>query len=448
MSETTKLSVGFARVDITPKEPVPLGGFGNTMFRIFKTIRDPLMASCFAVTDDQDTTVLLVSLDLSVIENRIADRIRGEINTRYGVPVENIILSAIHTPAGPDMHSDCEAMERFYQYLQMRVVSAAGLALADRWEAKAYMSDIETENMNFVRHYQNTDAEGNVHYFGDGFGKQVLDATTRHITDADPTMHILKFVRPGSKDLVLANFRMHPITVGAAKKYELSADVCGEFRKSAEERSDMLVTYFQGAAGNVNCTSRIPAERIAIECAAYGARLADYLFRGLQNMEEVKTAPIRTKKTVLEAPTNHSTDCLLEHAKQVQKIWMETYDIAKARECGRPYGIRSPYHANAIARRTTLPPTMQEELDAISIGNLAFVAAPNELFDPLSVYVEEHAPYDKVITLGYANGYKGYVPTQYGYEYTCYESDCTNYAPGAGELIAETLVSMLEDLKK
>ena len=113
-----------------------------------------------------------------------------------------------------------------------------------------------------------------------------------------------------------------------------------------------------------------------------------------------------------------------------------------------PLGIRSPYHANAIAYRTELPETLPLELNAMTVGNLAFVSAPNELFDTISVYVEDHAPFDKVLTLGYANNYMGYIPSKFGYEYTCYESDCTRFAPGTGETIAQTMVDMLTELKE
>lgn len=442
------LSVGFARVDITPKEPVPLGGFGNTMKRFFKTVRDPLTGNCFAITDEKDTTVLLITCDATVMEKDVADGIRDGIEARYGIPRAQTIITATHTHAGPDMHSKCEQMLRYYEYMTMRIISAAGLALADRRPAKMYMGDVETEGMNFVRHYQNTDSQGVVHYFGDNFGTQVLDETTKHITDVDPTLHVLKFVREGCKDLVLTNFRGHPVIVGGSKKYDMSADCLAQFCREAEKRGDLTVAYFQGAAGNVNCTSRIVAEKKGRDCVVYGQQLAGYLFRALENMRPVETAPILVTNRIFEAPVNHTTDHLLKEATWLRQTWNETGDTAWVKREGAPYGIRSPYHAGVIVTRTRLPATLSEELSAVTIGNLAFVAAPNELFDTLSVYVEEHAPFDKVLTLGYANGHFGYIPSKLGYEYTCYESDTTRYAPGAGEKLAQMLCTMLESLKE
>ena len=442
-----KLSVGFARVDITPKEPVPLGGFGNTMRRFFRTTRDPLTASCFAITDEQGTTAILITCDATVMEKTVADGVRDGIEARYGVPRSHIIVTATHTHAGPDMHSKCDEMMRYYECMTARLICAAGLALADRRPAELYMGDIETEGMNFVRHYQYTDTDGTVRYFGDNFGTQTLNETTKHITPVDPTLHVLKFVRQGCKDLILTNFRGHPVMVGGSKKYDMSGDCLAQFCREAEKRGDMTVAYFQGAAGNVNCTSRIIEEQKCRECTVYGQQLAAYLFRALTNMRPVETAPILVTNRIFEAPVNHSTDHLLKEATWLRQTWNETGDNAWVKREGAPYGIRSPYHAGVIITRTKLPATLSEELSAVTIGNLAFVAAPNELFDTLSVYVEEHAPYTKVLTLGYANGHYGYIPSKFGYEYTCYESDTTRYAPGAGEELAQTLCTMLEELK-
>ena len=90
---------------------------------------------------------------------------------------------------------------------------------------------------------------------------------------------------------------------------------------------------------------------------------------------------------------------------------------------------------------------MDVELNTITIGDdVAFVTAPNELFDTNSVYVEEHSPYKMTMTFGYSNGYRGYIPSAYGWEYTSYESDCCYFMPGCGETIQDTFLSMLGEL--
>jgi len=103
--------------------------------------------------------------------------------------------------------------------------------------------------------------------------------------------------------------------------------------------------------------------------------------------------------------------------------------------------------ANAIITRDKLPDSKSIEISTVSLGNVAFITAPNELFDAISVYVEEHAPYDKVMTFGYCNGYEGYIPSNKGFSYTCYETDTCRFCPGIGEEFQSAFLQMLNELK-
>ncbi len=440
--------VGYARVDITPKESVPLAGFGRTSFRMSRCVRDPLYASCFAITDENDQTVILMSVDLQRGGKRETDVLRAAAEKCYGIPGDHVMFSGTHTHAGPDTFNDDEpSIQRYYKLLDEKLPLCMGLALADRREAKMSVGEVEAYRMNFVKHYCHTTPEGEVKYFGDNFGTQVLDETTCHATQADPTVHIVKFEREGCKDLVLINFRAHGLMCSSSKKYDVSADLMGGIRTAFEQKSDALITYFQGAAGNMNPKSRIGRENITLDCVAYGNIFADYVLEGLKNMRPVEAAPIKTKQLVLNSKTNRPAEEDLVYARAVAAKWVESGDYKLSVAEGAPIGIRSPYQANAMLNRAKLPDTCPIELNAITLGDLAIVTAPNELFDTLSVYVEDHAPYGKVLTFGYSNDMQGYIPSKFGFEYTCYESDCCKFLPGIGETIRDTFLELLNDLK-
>ena len=57
------LKVGYARMEITPDDPINLGGYGNDAVRISEEVRDPLYATCIAFTDGTGNTVLLFTTD-------------------------------------------------------------------------------------------------------------------------------------------------------------------------------------------------------------------------------------------------------------------------------------------------------------------------------------------------------------------------------------------------
>ena len=446
--EQNYFQVGYARVDITPTESVPLAGFGNTSKRMSQAIRDKLYASCFAITDAEDNTIILMSMDLQRGTPWEATIVQKAALEQFGIPAEHVFVAGTHTHAAPDQFNLNEpSIQRYRQLLAEALPVCVAQAMSDRRPARMFVGDIETERMNFVRHYCHTEPDGTVKYFGSNYGTVVLDDTTRHSTEADPTLHIVKFVRDSGKDLVLVNWRAHGILCGGAKKYDVSADFMGDLRRIFEENSDSLITYFQGAAGNLHPSSRIRAEMRTADCFAFSSILADYVFQGLQNLQEIPYAPIRTKQTILQAPVNKPSAQLLEHAREVSATWKKTNDLPLCKTIGLPYNIHSPYHAGAIIKRSNMEDIMGIELNTVTLGELAFVTAPNELFDTNSAYVEENAPYAKVLTFGYCNNMLGYIPSQLAFDLGCYEADCCYFHPGIGEVIQDSFLQMLRELK-
>ena len=389
MTENETLLAGYARTEITPRDSVPLDGFGNTTVRMSQWVRDPLYASCVALTDGEDNTVLLFSLDLARLPGAFLDPVRQDIANYYGIPEDHMIFSCIHTQFGPDVKSREDSIRQYLDSLTMILPALAGLALADRRPAELYMGDVETKGMNFVRHYQAQPEDGQPFYFDENEkpAASLIQQRSAHVADADPTMYVLRITRENCKDLVVANFRCHSVLTGNARQKFLTADAIGDFRAAAERRGDLDFVFFQGAAGNITNKSLIFADMTTQDSLVWGDVMTDHLFRALRNMEAVAPAPICTKQVVLE-------------------------DL---------------------------------ELNAVTLGNLAIISAPGELFDTASVFVEENAPFAKVLTLGYANGDEGYLLPEGADEYAKYEAKHTRFAPGISETVAETFVEMLRN---
>ena len=445
-SKTDGLCVGFGRTDITPEISVPLSGFGNTSMRMSKTVARKLYATCIAITDADNTTVLLVSIDLQSSGGAVLSA-RSLISQSTGVPEQNIFLCATHTHAGPDFSSSEPSIAEYIAEMIPAVCRSAEDAMDNRKPAKMYAGSVETEGLNFVKHYQYVKQDGTVSYFGDNFGDSVIDSTTSHTSDVDQTMHLVKFTREGEKDIVLANWRAHPLLEGAANKYDVSADFVGAFREAMELKGNCQFAFFQGAAGNINSSSRIPQERRTQDSAEYGALLAGYAREGLEAATEQTDTKIRSRQIQLTADINHDTDAVVGGATIVRSVWTSTNDAATTLQAGQPYGIRSPYQANAIINRAAMAETDTMELSAVSIGGqFAIVTAPVELFDGISSQTEEQTAFQTLFTLGYTNGYYGYIPTAAAFEYTCYESDVCWFKPGIGEQIQDNFVDMLQQL--
>jgi len=388
--EPGELLVGYARLDITPSTTTPLKGFDGTSARMATTILEPLCASCTAITDDNGNTVLMISVDL--IQSEFVDSVRPEISEITGVPENRIYITATHTHAGPELSRNFT----YRNYLFQQITNIAILAMKDRKPAQMSYGSIETENMTFNRHYQYQGSNGTTSYSFGGVGALANGGNAEHVDEGDPTMHLIRFAREDGKDVVMVNWRAHPLLHSNSDRHDLSADFIGPFRTAVELTEDCHFIYLQGAAGNMNSITAIPSESRTMDINVYGKIMADYVSECLaQNMQAAEGVDIKTTQTILS----------------IQKAL---------------------------------------ELNAISIGeSVAFVTAPNELFYQTTEYAEENSPYPMTFGMGYTNGSNGYVPTAKTYDfgdYTWYEVGATYYEAGTAEKIQEIFVDLLKEL--
>ena len=449
--------VGYGRVDITPTESVPLGGYGSSLNRMSWVVRDPIFASCIAVTDKAGNTVLLTSMDLISANPKIVDLARETIEKLLGIPGTNVMIAGTHTHASVDTYVDVPQIRKYIDDVGGKLIpAAAAIAMADRRPAKLYMGETEPEGMNFVRHYKANPTDGTEpFYFGDNhndykLNKDLVQNHSEHVSEIYRKMHIVKFERENDKDILFVNWRAHVTQASNMIWHVLSADFVGDTRKIVEDKTDYYFTYFQGAAGNVNSSSRIEREMrtsVSKESVAYSQALSDIIIKGAQNLRYVEPADIKVTRTMFEGRVNHTKDHLAEKAAEISKFFRESGDRPAANQMARDLGLHSVYEASAVAAHANMPQTKTIELDAVRMGDLALVTAPNELFDVFSVVVEGKAPYEKVLTLGYCNSSAGYIPSAFGYEYGCYESDTTIFAPGTLEDVEEACLEMLNKLK-
>ena len=444
--------VGYDRQEINPDESIPLSGFSNEKARFHTRVTEPICVTCVAVSDAEDTTFLMITVDFCVAGGLAVD-LREMICEAIGLPDDRVFIAATHTHSGPGFAVlDMPCMQRYYAKTREKFLIAVNNALADRKPATMLTGSIEVERMNFVKHYKAYDPVAKeVSYLGDLFGSPKGKVLLDHASPVDKTMHLVKFPREGGKDVVIANWRAHPHFSGGFDKYDLSADYIGCFRDALELAEDCHVAYFQGACGNVNSSSRFPGECPYTNQRSFGAALAARAAEGLAKyMSPVEVGPIRTKQMEFYGEINHTMNHLKDVAKTIRKVWDTEFDMKKCMEMGEPYGIRSPFHAGAImwnAERT------KEEhgkiiMNAVAIGDsLGFVTFPGEMFDGISMRIEDNSPFFTTLMLGYCYHHVGYLPSKVAFKYTCYETDITRFAPGTGEALADQYVQMLEELK-
>lgn len=438
------LRVGFASADITPEDSVPLAGYGNSTSRMSEGSLDPIYTTALAISDGYNT-IILIENDLTVSYKGVFGSVKRKIHSAADIPTENIMISSTHIHSAPDLaQTDLPSIRKYNRELTEIIAQTALNALADMKPAAMFYGTDRPEGLNFVRHYVTEDG----HVRGDNFGMQYNNSPiVSHTHDADNLLQVVRFVREGGKDIVLVNWQTHPHRSGIRTNLDITADLIGVMRDRVSADADCGVMYFTGASGNINPKSSIEEENITSDYILQGLALSDYVMSILfSDMDKIGGIDVKSEQTVYAAQVDHSMDHLADIAAEITDEWKQTNDSAAAIEAGEPYGINSPYHANAITVKAELPETDDLVLYAHSVGELAFVFAPYEMFDENGVYIKENSPFDCTFVVTCSNTSNSYIPSLEGCENNCYEADLGRFVRGTGEQLAEEFVDMLEEI--
>lgn len=91
---------GLAKVNITPKEPVPLAGYGGKT-RLSNRVEHPIWIKALALRDDAGSTAVLITADLVGLSPKMVARISTMAQAKHGVPRERLILNTSHNHSCP-----------------------------------------------------------------------------------------------------------------------------------------------------------------------------------------------------------------------------------------------------------------------------------------------------------------------------------------------------------
>ena len=452
-TEVEGFQTGFGRADISPEETgLPLAGYGNSSSRLSTTtgvnVYDELKVSCVAITDEAGETVLLLGVDLIRPGEDLMATIFPAITAATGVPESHIFTNFTHTHSVPETKSVTHPkIQRYNAMLPDRFAQAANLAMNDRQPSTMQTGSFEVEGLNFTRHYTYQE-NGETKYAGDNFGVFPADnSTLKHVTEADHTMHMVRFVRAGT-DILMANWRVHPHMTGGGTKTYVSADIIGTTRYyferdmalmaniTGKEEYRMHFMYLQGAAGNINETSKIKSEQHGLNYTQYGNKLSDQMSEVIfdKALKDTQTGLWQVDNYSYTAVSDIASENEYEHAKAASatfNAWLEENPNATSTEkkakC-EELGYLTWFHFNNVITRHGLEPTYQLPLNTFALGNsLAFFTAPGELWDTVSQEIEADSPFAMTLCIGYSQdhfNYFVYDPTNGGQmTYESYESN-------------------------
>lgn len=390
--------MGAGRRDITPREPVPMWGYGDRHDALSVGVLDPLYADALVIQAG-GKKIAIVGLDLGRAPAEASlQRIRARIKAQAGI--ENSIIAGSHTHHGPVLElTDQEgkgkgrfdAALRYYGQMEDGIVAA--ILEANSRLAPARMAVASAQFEGFNRNRQSkiepkpSDRELAVMRFDDAAGKPVA---------------------------ILVNFAAHP-TMLPAGMLKFSADYVGALKAEVTRETGAAAIFMQGAAGDQSVNAGDKGYQ------AFGQALA---------REAVKLAQSLSPAEVAHA----SLDCREERLRFGARTDFANPMVKAAYEKAFFPELIPNYideYADGIRPRLTV---------ALLNGEIALVGVSGEFFSNHAIRLKQRARVKQLFFFGYANGYHQYFPTIEAVAEGGYGADnaVSPAAVGAGEAVMDT----------
>ncbi|HWC76825.1 MAG TPA: neutral/alkaline non-lysosomal ceramidase N-terminal domain-containing protein [Blastocatellia bacterium] len=395
---------GVARKEITPKEPVPMWGYGARHDALSNGVLDPLYAVALVIQAG-DKKLAIVGLDLGrAPAERSLQIIRTRIKEQAGI--DHSFIAGSHSHHTPVLELSDEpgkgkgrfdAALRYYKQMEDGIVEAIVEANSKLAPCRMATGTTQLEGFNRNRHTKLTPKPSD------------RDLAVMRLDDMS-----------GKPIAILMNFTAHPTMINAMI-LKFSADFVGAMKQTVEKELGGTAIFMQGAAGDQS-TNEGPNKGYQ----AFGAALGK---------EVVKLASSLTTKEV----DNPSLEVKEDRFKFTSRV-----------DLGNPL-VRTAY-AKAFFPEL-IPNFVDEYADgvrprltvAVLNGEVAMVGASGEFFSNHSIRFKERARAERVFFFGYCNGYHQYFPTIEAVAEGGYGADfaVSPVAIGAGEQLMNTALLWL-----
>src|SRR5687767_4217949 len=231
---------GVARINVTPREPIFLKGYGSRT-KPSEGVRQDLYIKALALRDETGATAVLVTSDLHSYTRRMSDTIAEAVQKKYGLSRDRLILNASHTHSGPavtaeallrpseDINAEQEAVIRRYTARVLdQIIDLVGRAI----------QSLEPAELSF--------AQGSA---GFGVNRRRVGAGMRHLPGpVDQDVPVLN-VRgaDGAPRAVVFGYACH--ATSAPADYQIGADWPGYAQTTLEAAYPGATSMFVNGCG-------------------------------------------------------------------------------------------------------------------------------------------------------------------------------------------------------
>lgn len=368
----------------------------------------------------------LVACDVLMLNRDILDRAARRIEQATKVPFDRILINATHTHHAPTtvtIHGYTRE-EAFTRQVEDKIVAAA-IAAEQRLKPVTCRFRVGEES-SVGRNSRVLLADGTIFWVGPH------DDFVRPTGPFDPQLPVMAFATPeGRLEALLFNHSTH--TIGAHKPGTRSPGFYGLAAQELEKERGGTVLFFEGASGSThNLDLSAPEMTLRIKAAVTDA---------LDRAQPRAIGRIEGRRKEITLRVRH-----FDESRE---------DEAVTAYCTKRQGPR--YAPTTIeifrAMRKQLAPRQGEEVktwvQAILIGDVAFVGVPAEFFTVLGQEIKRGSPFRYTYVFELANDYVGYVPNREAFALGGYQTWTGLHSfldPAAGETIVAECLGLLRSL--
>lgn len=396
------------KIDLTPDQPRNLLGYAA---RVSTGILDRIHHRIL-VLDDGVTRFVLVSSEFCVMSPALYDKVAEWLHRDQGIARENFWWTLTHTHSAPEVGEP----------------GLPAVFMGERYQHRtdeAYAAFVADSLLSGIR-----DAVGGLEpaRLGVGWGYSAANINRRARTlsgetrlgmnpdgAVDRRIGVITVDRPdGSPLAIVANYPIHGTALGP-KVCMISGDVPGVVSSYVERKTNALVLFVNGAAGNL-------APIYSVQPDVRSAHLDEFeLLLGERILTAAKHVQWHPDSVTLKVGA-----ITIETPRRTGLGWSdELTDYTRSGNAGE-HLVRIPVRFLKINH------------------DVAIWGAPVELFCEISNEIRERSPFPYTFYFGYLNGWLGYLPTAREFEFGGYEARTSPYTPAAESHVRDSVLSYLE----
>ena len=439
MQETSTFYAGYHRIKITPPFGSLIPGYGPLIKRFSDGIITDLYIYAVAIGDGENTAVLFNAdaLEMSVVG---AARVKKLVAERCKIPEDNVYFCCTHSHTAVWLSTDeyqnpGDYMPRILQ----SVCDAATLAIEDMKPCTIKTAVGNVKGVGFVRRYLMRDGSVKTN------PKTADPDIVRPDGLQDDSITLVRLIRDGAKEILIANFGTHPDMIDGTKYCADWPGYTVDTLKAAFG-GEVEAVMLNGAQGDSNHINRFwPKGHYSTVAFSQrvGRILTGEIMKIYDDAKEIPYGPVKGYFVTVPVDKNTYTEEDVPMAEKINACMKEKGELTPELAA---YGM-SYKKAVRILRDLKLPKQIPVEVSGLQIGSLAFIGISGEPFCEIGIHIKEASPLDTTCVTCLTNGGHGYFPSAHAYEGGGYESDYSPFGPGCEACLVNGAKNILDQMK-